>query len=1010
MAFVSANLTPPRPLMFRPFRVPASIIATCILLCAGPIAGAATTPPEGRVLVEICEEGIPTDNSWPTAPRVTERYEEDLFGLFELPQKYISTGVRADRHFPTLVRASATVALPPGKHQVLLRARGATRLFVDGRIVATTPFDQPRQFAVGNAGELPVEEQNTYFDIGAGYRYAPPGNRDATAELEVAAPAAGAAPAPLRIVLETLVGGRLPPKHQVPFRAELGETVVALRLAGTRDWQVLSPGPRRLRYTDADWAGYEAERRARLAALNTAARAARRAEQAPYWAQRRAAARDWLAATPETPVPALPAGYPAHNAVDHFIAARIAEVAAAYGPARTAGVDFHRDIKPILEANCYSCHQGAKVKGGLRLDTHAAALQGGKADGPAVVPGRPDASPLFQRITSTDSEEIMPAKGDPLPARDIALLRRWIEQGAPWPDFPATRFELTPLADDLAWLRRVHLDVVGVTPSEAEIRAFQTDRAPDRRARVIDRLLADERWADQWMGYWLDVLAENPNLINPTLNNTGPFRWWLHESLVDNKPLDLFVTELVRLEGSERFGGPAGFGVASQNDVPMAAKGIILGSAFLGVEMKCARCHDAPTHLAKQKELFEFSALLATKPIKLPATSSVVLDSLRVGGREPMIEVTLAPGTSVAPAWPFPAFVDPAVAAPLAQRPDDHRDRLAALITAPQNERFAQVMANRIWQRFMGRGLVETVGDWEKSVPSHPALLRWLGRELVRSGYDAKALARLILNSHAYQRAADPTLDAPGPLFVSPAPRRIGAEQLVDSLFAATGKPFEIEPVALDIDSIRTIDNALDLGRARRAWMLASTSNERDRPSLMLPRTQAVAEVLEVFGWRGARPDAASGVRENAPNVLQPALLSNGTMMHWLTRLSDDHGLTAFALEDQPLERFVDRLFLRLFTRTPSAAERETYLAALAPGFATRVVSRVAPPPPPPGHRKFVAWSNHMKAEANSLRLEEEAAARKGDPATARLDPAWRRRFEDVIWALLNAPEWTHIL
>jgi hypothetical protein len=97
------------------------------------------------------------------------------------------------------------------------------------------------------------------------------------------------------------------------------------------------------------------------------------------------------------------------------------------------------------------------------------------------------------------------------------------------------------------------------------------------------------------MGYWQDVLAENPNILNPTLNNTGPFRWWLYESLRDNKPMDFFVTELLRMKGSERLGGPAGFATASQNDVPMAAKGTIIGAAFLGVEMKCARCHDAPT-------------------------------------------------------------------------------------------------------------------------------------------------------------------------------------------------------------------------------------------------------------------------------------------------------------------------------------------------------------------------------------------------------------------------------
>lgn len=955
----------------------------------------------GRVLVEICEEGVPTDNSWPTQPRVTEAFEEDLFGLFALPQKYITTGVRADRAFPTFVRASARVTLPLGRHRVLLRSRGAARLTFDHQPVLATPFDQPRQFALGNGGELPVEEQETFLDLGPGYRLVPPGNREVWGIYEVTSTT------PIDVVLETLVGG-IEPKSKKPFRPELGETVVAVALEGSTEWRLLSPGSRQLRYTDAEWHTYEEERSARLDALNAAARAARRAANAPYWDRRRAAARAWLAATPEVPVPDLPAGFPAHNAIDHFIAARLAQAAADHRALPAGAVDFHRDIKPILEAHCFSCHQGSKVKGGLRLDDRASAFHGGRGDGPALVPGRPADSPIFQRITSTDPEEVMPAKGDPLPARDIAQLKQWIAAGAPWPEFAATSFVLTPLADDLTFLRRLALDTVGVIPSEAEIAAFLADRSPERRVRAIDRFLSDPRWADHNMAYWLDVLAENPNLINPTLNNTGPFRGWLYEALIDNKPLDLFATELIRLEGSERFGGPAGFGVASQNDVPMAAKGVILSSAFLGVEMKCARCHDAPTHVSKQQELFELAALLQTKPIKLPATSSVAMDQLRVGGREPMIEVTLAPGTTVAPAWPFARYCDPGAAA-LAEHPGQLRDRLAALITAPQNERFAQVLVNRLWQRFMGRGIVETVGDWERSTPSHPELLRWLGRELVRSGYNAKAIARLILASHAYQRASDPGLSAPSPLFVAPAPRRLGAEQLVDSFFAATGKPFVVEPVNLDVDSVRTIDNALDLGRARRAWMLASTSNERDRPSLVLPRTQAVAEVLEVFGWRGTRPDAHSGVRDVAANVLQPALLSNGTLMQWLTRLSDDHGLTALVLQPLPLDALIDRLFLRLLTRAPTPAERTTFRAALAPGYESRTVPGAVALMPSPPRRKYVAWSNHMTSQANSLRLEEEAAARRGDPATPRLAADWRRRCEDVLWALLNAPEWTHL-
>jgi hypothetical protein len=886
---------------------------------------------------------------------------------------------------------------------VLLRSRGAARLFIAGEPVLETPYWQPTTFAEGNIGELPLDRLPPALELGPGFRFIPPGHREDWREVDFPG-------GPVKVVLETLIGGT-EPKSRKPFRPELGETVAAYALEGEADWWLFAPGERRFAYTDEGWAAYESARRGQLDRINAAARAALRTADADYWDLRRQAARRWLETTPETPVPALPEGMPAFNAIDRFIGSRIREVETTSRPRQVGGTDFFREVRPILETHCYSCHQGGKVKGGLRLDSLAGALHGGRVDGPAIVPGDPEESPLIQRITSEYEDEVMPAKGDRLSAAEIAVLRRWVAEGADWPEFQTDRFETGSPADDLAFLRRVTLDTVGVVPSESEIAAFLADASPDKRARTIERLLADPRWADHWMGYWLDVLAENPNLINPTLNNTGPFRWWIYESLVDNKPLDLFVTELLSLEGSERFGGPAGFGVATGNDVPMAAKGIIVGSAFLGVEMKCARCHDAPTHAATQEELFSLAAMLAAEPLKVPATSSVAMEHLTVGGRTPLIEVTLAPGEVVEPAWPFADLCDEETARRIARNPDRPRDLLAALITAPQNERFAQVMANRIWQRYMGRGLVAEVGDWEKAPPTHPALLRWLGRELVRSGYDTKALARLILNSHAYQRASDPTLAEPDPLFVSPAPRLLAAEQLVDSLFAATGKPFEVEPVNLDLDSVRTIDNALDLGRARRAWMLGSTSNERDRPSLMLPRMQAVAEVMEVFGWRGARPDSASGVRDVDPNVLQPALLANGTMMSWLTRLSDDHGFTQLALEDQPLDRLLDRVFLRLFTRLPTAAERATYRGHLEPGYPTRRAAGTAlSGPDERAPRQFVAWSNHMLTEGNVLRLEQEAEARRGDPPTRHLAADWRVRFEDVIWALLNAPEIVRVL
>ena len=311
---------------------------------------------------------------------------------------------------------------------------------------------------------------------------------------------------------------------------------------------------------------------------------------------------------------------------------------------------------------------------------------------------------------------------------------------------------------------------------------------------------------------------------------------------------------------------------------------------------------------------------------------------------------------------------------------------------------------NRLWKRYMGRGLVEPADDWERARPTHPDLLRWLAREFVRGGYDLKHVARLILNSHAYQRAAYPGLKEPDGLYAAPAPRRLAAEQVVDSLFFATGKPFAVEEVSLDIDGQRDLGASITLGKPRRAWMLTSTSNERDRPSLALPRIQAVTDVLHAFGWRGARQDAAS-TRDHAANVLQPAILANGVMGVWLTRLSDDHGVTALALKDQPLDRLLDELFLRTLTRLPTSDERKMYADHLRRGYD----GRVKPPGPKAARPRrpvpYVSWSNHLDPEATVVRQRQEEAARRGDPPTDRLDPDWRGRLEDVLWALLNSPE-----
>ncbi|MFT5127251.1 MAG: cytochrome c553 [Rhodothermales bacterium] len=931
--------------------------------------------PENRVVITL-GDGLTRHTAWPrdpgAVPKESTRWIGDDFLLPRIPARFDSWGIRDSWNTAVLLRMAGDMELAAGKNEFLIRARGLSRLWVNGELVAATkagPSSSPD-------GEEPL--RNLDAPPMPGLRVQAYRHQQAVGAIEISE--AGS----YRVVYEVVVGGRTQ-------RIESGEVCVARKTGDS--YEILG---RNLPLTDAAVEPALAEIEASLSHFDDETRRAAANSQDAFWATRHQAAADWAQGNPPPAVPGP------GNPIDAFIAAKIANARAESAKAGPAGVTFHGEILPILREACFRCH-GEKDKGDLKLDSREAALD-------ALVPGKPGESELIARLKTDDEEERMPPKGDGLTAAEIATLEAWIAAGAAWPAAPVTEAQvaLAPLTTDHAFLRRVYLDTVGIPPSTEEARVFLAN--PDR-AQLIDRLLADERSTDHWMGYWQDLLAENPTLINNSLNSTGPFRWFIRDALRDRKPVDRLVTELLMLRGNAAYGGSAGFGEAGENDAPFAAKAHIVASGFLGIELQCARCHDSPYHKTTQEDLYSLAAMFNRKPMKVPSTSRVPAGFFaKSKGRQALIKVSMDLSKPAKPIWPFApvtgAIDGPEIAA-LMQKPSDTRERLATLITAPSNTRFARVFVNRVWKRLIGTGFVEPIHDWEGKSASHPELLDWLAHDFVNHGYDLQRLARQVLSSQTYQRQAVGKNQSAGPeqrYFNAPEPRRLSAEQVVDSLHACTGSPMDTEILSFVHDGRRALGKRQWLGKPTRAWMFASLNNERDRPSLSLPRAQAVVNVLQAFGWTGSRQRPIAQ-RETEANVLQPGILANGVLGTNLTRASHGSELAQLAVDAESAESLVDSLFLRILTRAPDREERLTFTRALEEGFAERVISTELGQKPEEPKLRLVHWFNHLRPESNNIQLEHDRRLRAGPPPDPRLQPAWREIYEDAIWSLINHRE-----
>jgi hypothetical protein len=483
-------------------------------------------------------------------------------------------------------------------------------------------------------------------------------------------------------------------------------------------------------------------------------------------------------------------------------------VVAAAVAARTAqGVDFAHEVVPILRKHCGDCPTGAARQGGFSLTPREDLLAGGDSGTPGLVPGESATSELVARITSDDPDDRMPSEGEPLPPEAIAMLTAWIDEQAPWEPgfaFKGTAWEpplalrevalppavdgrtnpidrvvdaalaehgvpLPPRCDDRTFVRRASLDLVGLLPAPDRVEAFVADTDPEKRTRLVRDLLADDiAYADHWLTFWNDLLRNDYTGTGFITGGRRQITTWLHRSLAANVPFDRFVRELVS-PGDESRGFVDGIiwrgTVNASQTVPIQVAQNV-GQTFLGINLKCASCHDSFVDRWTLRQTYDLAAIVSEQPLELARCDK-------------------ATGVMATPAWIFPDLGQIDASMP----PPARLAELAALITKPGNGWLSRTLANRLWHRLMGRGIVHPV-DSLRTPPWSEDLLDLLAGELVSHGWDVRHLLEVIATSEAYG-AVTPAFEGPptGSEFVfrGPLPRRMTAEQLTDAVWMLAG-------------------------------------------------------------------------------------------------------------------------------------------------------------------------------------------------------------------------------
>ena len=580
-------------------------------------------------------------------------------------------------------------------------------------------------------------------------------------------------------------------------------------------------------------------------------------------------------------------------------------------PAASAEVDFAQQVHPIFVKKCFACHSASTKQGGLSVETLEAVVQGG-ASGAAVVPGAAKESLLYRRVAGL-AEPRMPMGMPALTEVEIAILRDWIDEGAKWDGAtegplrstaplaprhvdppegdaanPVDRFVdryrlrqgFLPLASvsDAVFARRVYLDLWGIVPPREELERFLADPSADKRARLVDRLLENEKlYAGHWITFYNDLLRNDEGVVYH--GGRESITDWLLAALRDNMPYDRMVRELLNPRGE---GAPEGYlvgvnwrGTVNASQTPPMQAAQNSAQVFLGINLKCASCHDSFVNQWKLADSYGLAGFFSEEPLEL-------------------VRCDAPTGQMAAVKFLFPELGGVAADAPLAER----RAQAAKLFTAEANGRLARTIVNRYWKLLMGRGLVEPADDMDRQ-PWDADLLDWLASDLAAHGYDLKHLLRRIMTSQTYRLPAESEASDPY-VFRGPLERRMSAEQFGDSLSTITGE-WPARQVGKAAEYARDWRlKATPLGRAMGRPVRDQVFTERNERATTLQmlellngetltrRVRAGAERLLGRRTEAPRPIYDSGVVNRGSKDFGAEVDLRGTKEVWLLAVDAD--------------------------------------------------------------------------------------------------------------------------